>query len=64
MFTKKHMIEIADIVKDVESTNERTYLARRFAYMLGVSNPLFKREKFLSACGVITLPEKCTSNKG
>jgi hypothetical protein len=58
MFTRKHMILIAEILADEPNydlgvVNETKFaMVSRFADMLGESNPRFDRSKFYRACGI------------
>ena len=50
-FTAKHFIVMADIIATANTSN-KLELASHFADRLQITNPLFKRERFLKACNV------------
>jgi len=58
MFTKKHMIEIARIVRNIADSYYRKPITMEFAKMLSENNPNFDVEKFYIACDVKYNPKK------
>ena len=51
MFTRKHYIETAKVVKSLPAKSRKA-AANKFAKQYAADNPRFDRAKFLKACGV------------
>ena len=52
MFTKRHFITIAKIIRDVSNPTERARIASKFALLFNQENPKFNQMKFQEACGI------------
>lgn len=48
---KKHFIEVAKMIKDLEDRKQAQYLAYWFMQFFARYNKLFDNSKFLDACG-------------
>ena len=50
--TRKHFILVAEIIKRIESLDERRKMAEFNAGRFANLNPRFNKAKFLAACGL------------
>lgn len=50
--TRKHFIQMANIIKANQDLSVRKQSAEDFARMAKQANPRFDKEKFLKACGI------------
>ena len=52
MFTRRHYVMTANLIKKSKTKAERTRLSNRFAKMYKRDNARFDRTRFMVACGV------------